>query len=130
MKCLILHLPLFLCASVRADICGHLAETFSPTTSALSSLVPTSHKGFLDGGKDLPTVTVTPYGTATQYVGTWLLPASIVKDEELTAGEPARPTVIKTVYETTTVSTGTWYTTTISESSGSTSMTKTPLSGY
>ena len=60
-----------------------------------------------DGGTDLPTVTVTVYGTATQYVGTWLLPASIVKDEELTAGEPARLTVIKTVYETTIVSTGT-----------------------
>lgn len=128
MKYLIFHLPLFLCAFVRADICGHLAETFSPTTSALSSLVPTSHKGFLDGGKDLPAVTITVYGTATQYVGTWLLPASVVKDEELTAGQPARPTVVKIVYETTAVSTGTWYITTISESSSSISMTKTPLS--
>jgi hypothetical protein len=94
----------------------------------LSSLVPTSRKGFLDGGTDLPTVTVIVYGIATQYVGAWLLPASIIKDEELTAGEPARPTVIKTVYETTTVSTGTWYITTIGESSGSTSMTRMPLS--
>lgn len=128
MKYLIFHLPLFLCASVRADICGRLAGAFSPTTPALSSLVSTSRKGFLDGGTNLPTVTVTVYGTATQYVGTWLLSASIVKDEELTAGEPARPTVIKTVYETTTVSTGTWYIATIGESSGSTSMTKMPLS--
>ena len=106
MKYLIFHLPLFLCASVRADIRGHLAGTFSPTTPALSSLVPTSRKGFSDGGTNLPTVTVTVYGTATQYVGTWLLPASVVKGEELTAGEPAQPIVIKTLYETTTVSTG------------------------
>jgi len=84
MKYLIFHLALFLCASVRADIRGHLAGTFSPTTPALSSLVPTSRKGFLDGGTDLPTVTVTVYGTATQYV-TWLLPASVIKGEELTA---------------------------------------------
>ena len=107
MKYLIFHLPLFLCASVRADTRGHPAGTFPPTTPALSSLAPTSRKGFLGGGTDLTAVTVTVYGTATQYVGTWLLPASIVKDEELTAGEPARPTVIKTVYKTTTVSTGT-----------------------
>ena len=124
MKYLIFRLPL--CASVGADIHRHLAGTFSPTTPVLSSLVPPSRKGFLDGGTDLPTVTVTVYGTATQYVGAWMLPASIVKDEELTAGEPARLTVIKTVYETTIVSTGTWYITTISESSGSTSTTKMP----
>ncbi|OCL10297.1 hypothetical protein AOQ84DRAFT_769, partial [Glonium stellatum] len=129
MYTLIIYLFLFLYVSVRADATGQSAGPSSPAAPTSLPLTPTNDGSSSDGGNgdmNPPTVTVTVQATTTEYIGTWLLPASVTEGEELALDMTAEPTVTETVYETTTESMGIWYVTNSDGFSGSTPTPMTP----